>query len=233
MARMTRVRWSLPAMRSSTASARSGWPENIKMAASSATSSSASGGEVMTATAAALMVSAVSGWPRPQCAFLALVTASRNATGSLAGSSWPRTRTRSEASKTPSSYSASPSSRAPAASSCSAGIASISRRTTRKSCALRASAAPRTKTAGSGRPPASSRHTAIRRAAGPTAGFVASSRSASASKTARARSLGMAARITLLYRGWARRASPSSMAIVTSPDRSSDSSTSAGATASR
>ncbi len=135
MARTTRVRRLLPAMRPSTASARSGWPENIKMAASSAMSSSVSGREVMTARAAALTASAASGWHKPQWAFLALVTARRSATCSLHGSPCPSARTRSAASKTPSSYSASPSSSAPAASSCSPGTASISRRTTRKSCA--------------------------------------------------------------------------------------------------
>ena len=45
------------------------------------------------------------------------------------------------------------------------GTASVSRRTTRKSCAYLARCAPRIAVAGSGRPPASSRHSAIRNAA--------------------------------------------------------------------
>ena len=183
------------------ASARPGWPENVSTEASSATSSSASGDEVMTARAAALMASASSGWHKPHWAFLARVTARRRATCSLPGSCWPRARIRSAASKTPSSYSASPSSSAPAASSCSPGTASISRRTTRKSWACRARCAPRIKTAGSGRPPASSRQVAIRSAAGPGTGVAVSSRSAWASRIARARDRGMAARTTLPYTG--------------------------------
>ena len=135
MARTTRVRRSRPVMPSSTARARSGRPENVKMEASSATSSSASGGEVTAVRAPALMASAASGRHRPHWAFLALVTARRTATCSPPVSCCPRARTRSAAAKSPSSYSASPSSSAPTASSCSPGTASIRRRTTRKSCA--------------------------------------------------------------------------------------------------
>ena len=83
MARTTRVRRLVPSIRSSTASARSGCPEKVSTEASSAASCSASGGEVMTARAAALMASAASGWHRPHWAFLARVTARRSATCSL------------------------------------------------------------------------------------------------------------------------------------------------------
>ena len=122
-------------MRLSTPRARSGSPENVKTDASSATNSSTSGPEVTTARAAVLIASAASGWHNPHWAFLARVTASRSVTCSLAGSSWPRARTRPAASKSPSSYNASPSSSAPAASRSAPGTASISRRTVLKSCA--------------------------------------------------------------------------------------------------
>ena len=70
MARTTRVRRSRPAIESSTAKARSGWPENISTAAWAATSSSTRGPEVRTAKASALMASAISGWHKPQLGIL-------------------------------------------------------------------------------------------------------------------------------------------------------------------